>query len=749
MTSGPALGTPASLRLPWLLLWPLFLWVPASRARCLFDEVQATVRVVAPPLSREAPPSQGHPGTAGGNRTAQATPPGAIDTPRCGQSPPTRAKAWPAQSHLREAPPTSDSAPPRRRSSRSSVLPLQPRAPPPQASPLGHSDAPPALPIRIRTWRPRESPALSALEGQRLEPAVAEAIRTVSGALSVIRVPDRLLLVRDVNKYCKFIWRNSSTANYNRCGKANENYSLETCLDITIPDAHLAGCVVYPDPDSPDRIQLRPEGAGLPDTDFLLYLHTHNTDKCRAESSVLAYAVHCQTDSWGRPVAGVVVICRDRLTAPDFSHRRTVQTVIHELLHTLGFSKELFHTWRDCSHSHSSHMGGECSVRGQVTNTDETGQVRIYTPTVIAALQAHLHSDSPELGAPLENQVPPGSVSSHWEARVLQGSVMTAALGEELAVRLDPVTLSALQDTGWYRVNYSSARSLDWGQGEGASFGLVSSCHDGSSPFFCSGSGSGCHYLHLHKGECQTDQYLDGCRMYKPLASASECWKEENERVGGADAGGGEIFRADSRCFFSSLTRENLPLSHSPVVARCYRHRCTGLNQYQIRVSGSGWVECPAGGTVQVPGYRGLVFCPDKRFCHAAAPSPGDQPPPSLNMTSEWSVPVHAPSGSGPSSGVLPMTSDPTMLRDPSFSVPLSVSSSQTTLAVVLGSLAALSVLALVVCTLVIVYRRHRASRLRVHAVGEAPNSPASPDQQLQPPLVHREHPTDYDLKYL
>lgn len=30
-------------------------------------------------------------------------------------------------------------------------------------------------------------------------------------------------------------------------------------------------------------------------------------------------------------------------------------------------------------------------------------------------------------------------------------------------------------------------------------------------------SGFGCHYLHLHKGECQTDQYLEGCEVYKPL----------------------------------------------------------------------------------------------------------------------------------------------------------------------------------------------------------------------------------------
>lgn len=29
--------------------------------------------------------------------------------------------------------------------------------------------------------------------------------------------------------------------------------------------------------------------------------------------------------------------------------------------------------------------------------------------------------------------------------------------------------------------------------------------------------GFGCHYLHLHKGECQIDEYLEGCGVYKPL----------------------------------------------------------------------------------------------------------------------------------------------------------------------------------------------------------------------------------------
>ncbi|PWA28875.1 hypothetical protein CCH79_00012890 [Gambusia affinis] len=407
-------------------------------------------------------------------------------------------------------------------------------------------------PIRIKTWRARESCKLSEAESERLEEALEEAVRVVSSLLSdVVKL--------NIQRVSTFPLRDQ------------------------IPEDHLSGCYVYPESDSPRRTVVRPEGAGLPDTDFLIYIHVQATDKCRAEPGVLAYAVHCQTDAGGRPVAGVVVLCRDRLSAAPYSHQATVQTLIHEMFHTLGFSKDLFSSWRDCS----SHQGTSCSPRNKVIHSDGSGQTRIYTPGIVSALQRHLMSSDPELGGPLENLVlrrskdeSAGKVSSHWESRVLQGSIMAAALGDPTTVRIDPVTLAALRDTGWYSVNLSRAQSLVWGDGQGAKFGSLSICKENSSTFFCSGSGVGCHFLHLHKGKCQTDPYLEGCRVYKPL---------EN--------GGSDVWTSSS------------------AEGRCYRHRCSGPNRYQIQVSGSQWVDCPAGGAVQVKGYRGEVFCPDRRLC--------------------------------------------------------------------------------------------------------------------------------------
>lgn len=49
-------------------------------------------------------------------------------------------------------------------------------------------------------------------------------------------------------------------------------------------------------------------------------------------------------------------------------------------------------------------VGMDSSSHGQVIYTDESGQMRLYTPNVNKALHTHLNTTH-NLGAPLENQV--------------------------------------------------------------------------------------------------------------------------------------------------------------------------------------------------------------------------------------------------------------------------------------------------------------------------------------------------------
>ncbi|KAL2079700.1 hypothetical protein ACEWY4_025444 [Coilia grayii] len=557
---------------PALLLLPL--WFTSTSGRCVFDEVQQSVRVVT---QAEGSTSTQIGGTSSSRAAKQAT---AI------HQHPHQTTRGTFPGHLQS----------HRKMGRALTA---------------------MSPIRIHTWIAQESATLSEVDRERLALALNHTVSIVSTLLSVRHIPGPLLLSRDINKYCKFLWRNVSAANYNRCGRVNGSYRNENCLSVVIPDDHLRGCAVFHHPDAPDRTELRYDGAGLNNTDFLLYVHIHNSHRCSTQPSMLAYAAHCQSDPQGRPLAGTVVICREKLRQEKYRHEATVQILIHELFHMLGFSRTLFNTWRDCLHTLQA--GGECHRHGRVTNLDDKGHMRIYTPSVVRALQKHLNSTDPTLGAPLEDlDADSTGLSSHWEARVLLSSIMAATLGEPSTVRIDLITLAALQDTGWYSVNLSQAQSLVWGQDEGSLFGSLSSCHDNTSLYFCTGSGLGCHYHHLHKGECVSDPYLEGCRIYKPLANGSECWKEENRPE--SVSWSGEIYQSDSRCFFSNLSRESI--SHSVSVAgHCYRHRCTGLHRYQIRVSGTGWMDCPSGGAIEVSGYAGVVFCPEKILCSHALPA--------------------------------------------------------------------------------------------------------------------------------
>ncbi|XP_063043391.1 ciliated left-right organizer metallopeptidase isoform X2 [Engraulis encrasicolus] len=491
------------------LLFLLSLWLTSSHGKCVFDEVQQSITVTRAEESTVKNRSTGS-WAAKQSRTNI-------------QRHPAVARGSASSQHLQV----------QRQMERAMMIAMSP--------------------IRIHTWIAQESSALSEVDRERLAVAVNHTVSIISSLLSVRHTAGPLLLSRDINKYCKFIWRNVSATNYNRCGRANSSYKNETCLSVTIPDDHLRGCAVFHHPDAPDRTELRHEGAGLNNTDFLLYVHIQNSHRCTTQPSMLAYAAHCQSDPLGRPLAGTVVICRDRLRHQNYRHDSTVQLLLHELLHVLGFSRTLFNTWRDCSHNIKG--GGKCSPHGQVTNLDEEGQMRIYTPSVSHVLQEHLNSTDTTLGAPLENlDVDSAGLSSHWEARVLQGSIMSATLAEPSGVQIDQITLAALQDTGWYSVNLSRAQSLVWGQGEGSLFGSLPTCHDNMSLYFCTGSGLGCHYLHVHKAECVTDLYLEGCRIYKPLENKSECWKEKNQP--GGVGWSGEIYHSDSRCFFSNLSKE-------------------------------------------------------------------------------------------------------------------------------------------------------------------------------------------------
>ncbi|KAM9330744.1 ciliated left-right organizer metallopeptidase [Gastrophryne carolinensis] len=484
----------------------------------------------------------------------------------------------------------------------------------------------PHLPLRVTPWYlPGESALLTPAQTVQLQVAIKEVTKTIANMLSVRRHKGPLLLNRDMNRYCRSVWGDPSLPNYKRCGFRDYTYHGEWCLDVQIPDSHLYGYEIWPMNGTEPNYVVQ-DGIGVANTDFLLYVRVAQTEKCALQPLVIAYASYCQLDHTGRPIAGAIVFCPKRLREGIYQHGHIVQVSLHEILHALGFSRSLFEQWIDCSFSES---GDICSSRTRVTNTDENGQLRIYTPTVMQKMGEHLGVGS--IGAPLENQEK--TASSHWESRVMQGSILTASISRPHLTFIDPITLAAFQDMGWYKVSSSITHQFVWGRGAGISFGLPSTCHK-ESDFFCrENSETGCHHLHLDKGNCSTDPFLDGCHIYKPLLHGGECWLETNYRKGSE-----EIFHDHSRCFYSNLTVTEV-LENKKVKGRCYLHRCLGPNTFQVRVQGSEWTDCPAGEWIKIAAFNGMMLCPDGRLCMESEPPR----PPTITSPTTPSIIIPSP----------------------------------------------------------------------------------------------------------
>lgn len=107
---------------------------------------------------------------------------------------------------------------------------------------------------------------------------------------------------------------------------------------------------------------------------------------------------------------------------PDVLLRHTVDTnvaiIVHELMHSLGFSAGMFSMYVDDA--------GAPRPKSTVMSTMQRGGRRVNVVTLPTVVQeARAHFDCPTLaGAPLEDQGGEGSVDSHWEYQLFQVRVL-------------------------------------------------------------------------------------------------------------------------------------------------------------------------------------------------------------------------------------------------------------------------------------------------------------------------------------
>ncbi|XP_049884128.1 leishmanolysin-like peptidase isoform X1 [Pectinophora gossypiella] len=362
----------------------------------------------------------------------------------------------------------------------------------------------------------------------RLEPEKFDMINNTI-LPDAVRFWEQALKVRKTGGPIKLNRKCPSRQVFVRGGRSHciDSCAVDTmCGEVRVPDHHLNPCYVcnstghncralprmrprIPDDVSPTEItgnglsETEPpvleeemeEPIGVEDTDFVLYVSAVETERCRRGLTV-AYASHCQQESaLDRPVAGHANFCPGELSTKYRDLPSVLSTVKHEMLHALGFSVSLFAFYRDDNgeplterrpdtgnppldeelqiHKWSSRVVKNITRKNWMIRGGfmERTFHMIVTPRVVKEVRNHFNCSTLE-GAELEDQGGDGTALTHWEKRVFENEAMTGTHTQNSV--FSRISFAMMEDTGWYRADYSHAAPLDWGKGLGCTFAKAS-----------------------------------------------------------------------------------------------------------------------------------------------------------------------------------------------------------------------------------------------------------------------------------
>ncbi|KYQ90187.1 hypothetical protein DLAC_08785 [Tieghemostelium lacteum] len=394
---------------------------------------------------------------------------------------------------------------------------------------------------------------------------------------------------------------------------------------------------------------------GIDNIDYVVFLTARPT----RDVTTIAYALPCswpisrEDGSFGRPIgAGVNVnpsYFIDFVNNPTgFLYKEYIRVFVHEMIHALGFSPNFFSSFRDGDGNlYRDTPGSQISISGRTPSSNFFSYLKpaIGTPSVRDFIRAHFACEDQDFThMELEDYGSTGTAGSHWEKRVGNEDLMIGYIQPTFFIT--NLTLSLLQDTGYYKIDFSGSEMWLWGKNLGCPF--VRSCSEdawGPHPgYFCKESELTCTPTRYGKGGCfiqknseplpfrfqhfkdptlgGIDPASDYCAFSDVSLDVSQtvyCSNGENQHL--ASSSIYEQYGPDSRCFeyeqFGGLTYGNA----------CWNQRCVGT-ELQIEIGSGNWQYCPAGTTVKSNGVT--IKCPKDYY--PCLPT-GVPPPQSSSLT--------------------------------------------------------------------------------------------------------------------
>ena len=481
-------------------------------------------------------------------------------------------------------------------------------------------------------------------------------------------------------------------------------HRLQGNLVLTAQGDGQTGC----GPDQPSIPSKYTATGGGGAADLVIFVLSQPSSENCADGNTLAYASHCRQDSQtDRPIAGYIQMC------PQHHARKTIKsqrdedfhTALHEILHIMGWSSALFPFFRSSdgqpitsrcgdpsdsqwlptgakayNQNHSSFSDSDyCCASNYVgdppflctassweyqvspntvttkaktaaLNTTGTARTLLKTPQLLARARSYFECSTLE-GVDLEDDGGSGSAGSHWEERQLVTEFMAAAPSGMKNVKSE-FTLALMEDSGWYKPDYSQAEAMRWGYKKGCTF--TDTCGPVSTSGFCLQQNKWqCSFDRSGMGNCSnTDKYMDGCPITRALYMCSD-FKGTPSDIGffGGNCGGsdckGATYSDASACFESSLFKDGWT-STWPRVVGCYEFTCNKNDTHiesglMIKDPTGTWRNCTRPGETftNIAGYSGTLSCPDdwELLCAFPGSSTGVQ----LQVTTVPRYPENSP----------------------------------------------------------------------------------------------------------
>ncbi len=238
--------------------------------------------------------------------------------------------------------------------------------------------------------------------------------------------------------------------------------------------------------------------------DLVIYLIIDD-GPCLGDNPPIAFSNACLSDQYDRPIAGTLLLCSDNFadissgtTAEGTYQRQKIDEVLqHELTHILGMSGATMPYWRDATRGGAPYtprplveeevvcvngetqnitMPSQSTIRESFTKTG-VRYFEVVTPTVRNVV-ANQFACEDATGARLDHNEFYNCIGSHWSPLYF-GTETLVARDMPWGQSVTAVTLALLEDTGWYKANYTASSGVlspsSHGYGAGCNF-LTNDC---------------------------------------------------------------------------------------------------------------------------------------------------------------------------------------------------------------------------------------------------------------------------------